>query len=208
MVLGLAVPASGGAILQGASSSPQGSFGGAYAIENAGNQSGLSAGYVSGFTSFDGFVSVATHSSPDNGANSGFTASNGVPQQFTFDLGAIHDVDGFAFWSTDNIGSVTSFELFADNDGNFGNGGLQSLGFFNVGRDAGSVSSAQVGSFGWTTTQYFHVNVLGMDGGTGLTPGIGEMAFRQAPEPGSIVLLGLGALGLATVGLRRRKSRA
>ncbi len=79
----MASAAPAGTILQSRVQSPQGSFGGCYDIANAGNQSGLSAGYVSGSTAFDAFVASTTHASPVSGCNSGFTASGGLPQQFT-----------------------------------------------------------------------------------------------------------------------------
>lgn len=202
---------SAGVILQGAASSPQGSFGGGapFVIENAGNQSGLSAGYTSGVTDFDTFVPGTTHASP-LGSNSGFTGQAGLPQQYTFDLGSVFLVDALAFWSVDNSGSVTQFELFSDSDGDFGNGGLTSLGTFNPVADAGgagSIAASQVFGFGATLTQFFHLEALNSARGTDVFPGIGEVAFRSAdalPEPATLSIFALGLVGL---GLAARRSR-
>ena len=181
-------------------SSPQGDFGGDFALINMINQSGLSAAYISGVIDFATYTASATHVSPGFGTNSGFANTGAPPGQFTFDLGALSSIDGLAFWAVQNPGSVTQFELFPDNDGNFGNGTGPSLGVFNIGQPP-DPTAAQVVSFAPTTTRFIHQDVLDMAFGTPLIPGIGELAFRIVPAPGGLALLGLAGL----MGTRRRR---
>ena len=74
-VVMLAAPATADVMIDPtAVSSPSGDFGGAFALVNMINQSGLSATYISGVTDFATFTATTTHNSPAGGTNSGFTA--------------------------------------------------------------------------------------------------------------------------------------
>ncbi len=181
-------------------SSPQGDFGSPFALVNAINQSGLSAGYTSGVTDFASYTAGATHSSPGS-INSGFTNTRSLPQIFSLDIGSMQTIDGFAIWANENPGSLTSFNLWADTDNNFGNGVGSLLGSFNV-SGSSTISSADVGSFLAVSTQYLHIDATAP---SDLIVGIGEFALRSAaaavPEPTSLALLTIGLLGL---GFKRR----
>lgn len=183
--------------------SPQGDFGGANALANIINQSSLSAGYTSGVTNFAVYT-AATTSGQLTGAGFTATESNG-PQQFTFDLGALFDIDGVAVWNTNSVGAITRFEMYADNDDDFSNGvGALILGPSSL---ATNSASADVFSFGSTQTRYVHLQGL-----ASLAPpdfyGLNEVVFRgqaagtQVPEPAS---LGLAALALAAAGAASRR---
>jgi len=184
-------------------SSPQGDFGGAQALVNIINQSGLSAGYTSGVTNFGTYTAATTHAAL---AGTGFTnAETNGPQQFTFDLGAVTLIDALAIWNTDSVGRVTSFRVFADNDGIFGNG----VGALLVGPTAlGGFGPAQVFAFGPVSTRFIHIEGL-----SSLAPpdfyGLGEVVFRAAaavPEPGTLVTC--AAALLVGVGFARRRRPA
>ncbi|MCG8641479.1 MAG: PEP-CTERM sorting domain-containing protein [Desulfobacterales bacterium] len=200
-------------ILGSSISSPQGNFGFPNDLNNAVDQSGLSANYISGVTDFDTFVAGTTHDDT-NSLNSGFTSSSAPPGQFTFDLGTTFTVDAFAFWEAANPGSLTGFDLYADTDSIFGNGGLTLIGNFNPtggGFGAPQPSSAQVFGFSSTTTQYLHIDVLSIQGGSNLIPGVGEIAFRGSspiPEPTTMLLFGFGLIGFAGVSRRKNSSNS
>jgi hypothetical protein len=176
-------------------------YGFPYSLANMINQSGLSAAYTSGVSDFATVVAGTTHDG-SNASNSGF--SGGPFGSFSFDMGAILALDGFAFWATNNWGSVTSFDLYADSDFLTGNGLGTLLGNFTTLANGGAASPAQVGGFGSVSTQYLHLVIQTTDGGS--APGIGEIAFRgaQVPEPASLALLGIGLAGLSA--MRRRKA--
>ena len=173
-------------------------FGGAFALVNMINQSGLSAGYTSGVTDFATVAGGTTH----NGAgalNSGFSV--GPFGQFSFDLGLVRSINGLAFWETQNSGSVLRFNLYADNDQNFANGVGSLLGSFTATASGAAISSAQVFGFGAVSTRFLQLDIITTAGGS--QPGIGEIAFRGAvPEPMSLALL---SIGLAGLGFSRRK---
>ena len=101
-------------------SSPQGDLGGIFSLANIIDQSSLSATYVSGVTDFGTFTASTTGGGL---AGAGYTGtSSSGPQQFTFDLGSLFSIDAISIWNSGSAGSITRFELYADNDNNFANG--------------------------------------------------------------------------------------
>jgi len=176
-------------------------FGGSYALVNQINQSGLSAGYVAGVTDFDSFVASTTH----NGAlalNSGFSV--GPFGSFSYDLGAVYNIDAIGLWATANTGSVLNFNLYADSDNDFSNGNSGLLGGFTaLGSNYTTADPGQAFTFGDVSTRYVHMEILTTDGGA--QPGLGEVVFRTAtvvPEPEPLALF---AAGLIPVCLRLRR---
>ncbi|MEP7365341.1 MAG: PEP-CTERM sorting domain-containing protein [Acidobacteriota bacterium] len=194
-------------------SSPQGTQSASgYELIQIVNQSGLSAAYTSGVTDFDTYLASTTHNSGDEytTTNTGFTNTlGGFPQIITFDLGGVYSISGLGFWATANIGTVTQFRLFADNDGDPNNGvGTQLGGTFNALANGGAAGPGQVFSFGTTLTQFIHLYV---DDSSWIDnevyPGIGEVVFNagassEVPEPSTTMLVLIGVAGIA-IGRRR-----
>lgn len=167
-------------------------------IENTIDQSGLSSPYTSGVTDFANFVSTVTH---DDTIQTVALFDPIFPQSFTFDLGTqLPGINGFALWSNLGSAGIRDFDLFADNDGDLGNGGTTLLGSFTA-ADISHVG--QSFGFGPVTTQYVHLTVNNYYGSLDLE--IGEMAFSQQviPEPTAIGLLPL--VGLAIFCRRKRR---
>lgn len=187
-------------------SSPQGDYSGDYALANIINQSGLSAGYTSGVTDFATYVASVTHDGTGTGT-SGFTNNdNAPPAQFSFDLGASMQIDALAFWNTATTGSVTSFNLYADTDQDFGNGTGALLGTFNPTAGGTQPSSGQVFTFNSVNTRYMHIEALSLSIEGPLNAGIGEVAFRSSavPIPAAVWLFGSGLLGLSAIARRKK----
>ncbi len=156
------------------------------------DQSGLSANYVSGVTDFDSFVLTTTHIS---NPYKDFLNENGTLGYIEYDLGGNYDIGSIAFWNfgVNTTFSVTAFDL---------TGASNLLGTFNPFVQS-NPNSAQVFSFGPINVQHFRLDNFSNNGATGLA--IGEVAFGSSPvpEPATMILFGIGLLGLA--GVNRRK---
>ena len=138
--------------------------------------------YVSGVTDYDTFVATTTHAG--GSANTVFVNSNAQNQPngvvelfgtFALNLGSAQRVDAFAIWNSGNRPDMLiDFELYADTDGNFANGGTTLLGDYSI--DA--TNTAITLPFPVTTGQFFHIRLTGHDGTDFLL--LGEFAFRES----------------------------
>lgn len=176
-------------------------YGGSYALVNQINQSGLSAAYMAGVTDFDSYVASTTHDGV-GALNSGFSV--GPFGSFSYDLGAVINIDAIGLWATANTGSVLQFNLYADNDNDISNGAGGLIGGFTaVGSNYTSADPGQAFMFAQVATRYVHMEILTTDGGP--QPGLGEVVFRTAtmvPEPEPLALF---AIGLIPFWLRLRR---
>ena len=183
-------------------SSPSGDFGGAYALVNLINQSGLSVGYTSGVTDFATYTATTLHDSTSAGSPSGFTGAGGLPQTITFNFSGPISIGSIAIWAVQNVGSITQFSLSGD--------GGAIAGVFNAAADNGTgIDPAQDFFFAPQLTSKITMTVLDTAGGPSLFPGLGAVAFGSGgaiPEPTSwaLMLVGFGGVGAA---MRRRRTQ-
>lgn len=177
------------------------------------DQSGLSDNYTAG-DDFDTFVASTTHTTIFFGfewfSNAGTTAAS-----VTYDLGDALGIDALALWNEESSG-IGLLDLFWSTDNVTFNSlaaGLMPTDHLTTLVDY----SADVFSFGAVNARYIRFDMSGCpQQGIAGFPGcaIGEVAFRAAtvggggptavPEPGTLLLLGGGLLGLGFV--RRRRS--
>lgn len=197
MALGAITQAEAAQIIQPQSASTDMGESSIFIIDNAINQSGLSATYTSGVTDFDTYVS----GNPTNGFVGSWISTMGTTAgSVTFDLGNVFGLDGMAMWGSVNNFSVQNFDLFASLTG--AEGSFVSLGSFVQDLELGD-DPAQVFNFNATTAQFIRMDIK--DSYSPRNVGIGEVAFRAAevtpepvPEPmtifGLATTLGFGAL--------------
>lgn len=165
------------------------------------DQSGLSASYASGVTSFATFTSSTKASHTLYGGDL-FSTVGGVGGlgSFYLDLGALLGVNSVATWGQDNgTATVLSYDLYYSDT--FGAGGSKIL----IGRfSAESSPDAVAHTFTTVNARYLELDVVSNEGFTSASR-LNEIAFGggvAVPEPSSILPFLLGSLGM----LRRRRN--
>ncbi|MGK7879936.1 MAG: PEP-CTERM sorting domain-containing protein [Crocosphaera sp.] len=167
-------------------STSMGNFSASFDIGNIIDQSGLSQTYTSGVDDFDTYIGL--NPTDSGGANERWVGTSQTGT-ITFDLGQSLNTTRLALWnSTFSISSVTAFEVYADDDGDFGNGGITLLGNFNPLFD-GDPANPQVFDFTDSVTQFIHFNITANGGFSGAS--LSEVAFEggvaTTPEPTSLI---------------------
>lgn len=180
------------------------------------DQSGLSAGYVSGVTAFAGYAaSGVSHVGSSTSNGTGYLAAAGATVDI--DLGQTLLLGSLALWNDNDAQGVRSFSLqIADNAAY---AGAVSLGSFTA--QYGNANSFLTYSKG-TAAQVFdlsdaagrYVRIQFENAYSGASINVGELVFggqaqgavppaATVPAPDTLALAGMGLLALAV--LRRRE---
>jgi len=174
---------------------------------NVVNQSGLWNTYTSGVTDFDTFMASGPPHSNGGGWVSGYFALTG---NFDFDLGGSYSIAGLALWSLNDGTAIGDFRLLASDDATFANSTL--LGAFTNNPPGGrfNFNDPQVFRFAATNAAFVRIEILSNQGSI-FNTSILEAAFDASsasavPEPSSVVMMGLGAVGIG--GMIARRLRA
>ncbi len=172
-------------------------------VTNTIDQSGLSAGFTSGVTDFDAYFGSPTHAMQFS--NNEWWARNGVNRgTIIYDLGDVYTLDRLALWNEDAMG-IASFELYTSLSSDFSS--FIDHGTFQPSDNAYAVDyEADIFNMIVGNARYVKLVMVG----AGETLGMGEIAFsantagNAVPEPATLMLFGLGLLGLA--GINRKKN--
>ena len=179
-------------------------------IDNAINQSGLSANYVSGVTDFGTYI--AGNPTHFNDFGNDWT-TRGLSGVIDFDLGGPFNLASAAIWNFGTGGGNASYGLLSLRiitalDAAF-TSNIVDHGIVNL----AIVNTAQVFSLGSVAGQFVRFTDFTNNGST-IGFGLGEVAFEvtsltSLPEPPTLMLLGLGLAALALPGgaRPRRPSR-
>ena len=162
------------------------------------DQSGLSLNFISGVTDFETYISLGPTSAPVS-ASTGWASSPGTLRGYLqFDLGADYALSGFALWNQNNPLAVNSFTLSVASNASF-TAGVTNLGTFNA------VEGLNAQTFTFTGEgEFVRMQINSSYGPTNVN--LGEVAFDATliPEPGSLLVLGMGWAGIGFARRRRR----
>lgn len=210
VLLLIGTAAQAGPVIQATSAtSSLGSYSAQYLPGYAIDQSGLSAGYISGVTDFATYVATTTSVAGGSSFNTWFSSAGVLTGNFDFALGGAQTIQSFALWDDPQaaLQGVNNFTLLASNTSSFATS--INLGTFTA---LDTDIHAQVFNFAPTTASYVRMQINSNFGSTFVT-GFVEGAFQGAsapptaiPEPFTLSLFGTGLAGV--VALRRRRRLA
>lgn len=177
-------------------------------IGNTIDQSGLSAGFLSGVTNFDAYLAGNPTHTLAALDNEWFTIEGVTSATVNYDLGDVYLIDRLALWNEEFSGvGLLGISISLDNI-NYTTvaSGIMPVDSSPDGLDYG----AQIFDFGLSSARYIQFDVSGCpqpDGSPRLFCGIGEVAFSSAvPVPAALWLFGSGLLGLVSIVKRKKAS--
>ncbi len=165
-------------------------------LDNTINQTGLSAGFVSGVTDFATYIAGNPTHAPNDFPNAWASAPPQTSGDIDYDLGDTFILNTFALWGDVDEQTIDSFTLFGATNPAFT--GAVNLGTFN----ATLLNPITVQTFpSPATARYVRLRINTSHGGPNIN--MGEVAFETGviPEPATLTLLAVGGLAL----LRRRR---
>ena len=179
-------------------------FGAPFDIGNTIDQSGLSAGYVSGVTDFATYLATSPTHTLLAFDNEWFSADGVTAATITYDMGSVLALLNFALWNEEFSGFGTG--IITSSLDNVIFSAVTTI--FPIDSPFDLDYGAQVFALG-VSARYLRLDISGCpqpDGDPLRVCGIGEVAFDVAavPEPGTLALLGIGLLGM---GLSRRRKK-
>ncbi len=195
-------------VIRSATSVTQNTFGNwdsSYVVENAINQTGLSAGYVSGATDWDAyFAGTPTHTYVAAGYEWWGGSTAGLTGSVTFDLGGLFTIDKLALWNEEVTG-IATFDVYTSTNGVVFN--LVASNLLPTNNPLGQDYSADIFALTRSVGQYVKLDLTSTGENGYNTVSMGEIAFSTSavPLPSAILLLGPGLIGLAWV--RRKVQR-
>lgn len=173
------------------------------------DQSGLLTGYTAGSTNFDDYMALDPQHSYVFSGNEWFSDEGTSSAIVTYSFGSVTTLDRMALWN-DEAAGIGLLDIWGSVDG---------IDFFSLAAGLTPTNHPQnldygADVFGWGATDLMYVRMemseCPQSGSIFSSCSIGEVAFATAlptspvPEPGSLILLVSGLLGLGVV-VRRRK---
>ncbi len=172
---------------------------------NLGNDQSLNnlrngSGIITPFSSQNNLADLISIEHNKENRDFWFSSSGNTTGTLTFDLGRNAFISGLALWNGGGNRGVNEFELFADTNNDFSDGGTQSLIASTANMLLFTLLNfpVQTYTFEETETRYLHLNIISNHGNAN-SVGLGEIAFQEVPFefsnlPGMAFLVAVGGL--------------